>query len=304
MGNSKDNIKVWWDGKILPFQEAKVPILNHSMQYGSGIFEGIRAYETDRGVAIFRLEDHVRRFLRSMKIYRMVSEYGEMEIINAILEIVKANNFENCYIRPFIFYFDDNIPLPVEGKKTSLYIVPLPMGKYLENASGLKCKISSWTRINSDSLPIQAKASGNYLNSLIAVMEARENGFDEAIMIDRDGYVGEGSAENLFLVEDGMLFTPSLDSSALKGITRDTIIRIAKMTDLEVQERRIHREELYTADEVFLCGTAIEIAGVINVDGRMVGNGKEGVITRRLRERYGEVVRGKFAVDPGWLNFV
>ncbi len=304
MTDSKDKIKVWWDGNILNFNEAKVPILNHSMQYGSGIFEGIRAYDTPRGTSIFRLRDHVKRFFNSMNIYNIKIRYSENEVEEAIRVIVKENNFRSCYIRPFVFYYDDNIQLPVEGKMTSLYIVPLPLNKYIENSNGIKCKISSWVRIDSHILPVQAKASGNYINSLLAVQEAKASGFDEAIMMDREGYVTEGSAENIFLVKDGRLLTPSLDSNILEGITRDSIVKIAKSIGIEVEERKIHREELMTADEVFLCGTAAEVTPVVNIDGIKIGEGEEGPITGNLRNKYVDVVKGKDDNFRDWLALI
>ncbi len=304
MTDSKDKLKVWWDGQILNFNEAKVPVLNHSMQYGSGIFEGIRAYETQKGTSIFRLKDHVKRFFRGMKIYDIKIKYSETEVQNAIKTIVRENGFKSCYIRPFVFYYDDNIQLPTEGKMTSLYIVPLPLGKYIENNNGIRCKISSWIRIDSYILPVQAKASGNYINSLLAVKEAKASGFDEAIMMDREGYIAEGSAENIFVVKDDRLLTPSLDSSILEGITRDTVISIAKSDGIKVEERKIHREELITADEVFICGTAAEITPVINVDGINIGTGKEGKITKMLRERYMDVVRGNDHNFEEWMDYL
>ncbi|MGC8609221.1 MAG: branched-chain amino acid transaminase [Thermoplasmata archaeon] len=304
MADSKENIKVWWDGKIKPFNEAKVPILNHSMQYGSGIFEGIRAYETPKGPSIFRLKEHVRRFFRSAKIYDIEIKYSQEEVIDAIKEIVRENGFRNCYIRPFIFYYDDNIQLPTEGKKTSLYIVPFPLANYIENSSGIKCKISSWVRIDSYVLPVQAKASGNYINSLLAIKEAKASGFDEAIMMDRDGYVAEGSAENIFIVKDGIIMTPSMDSSILEGITRDSLISISEKYGFKVKERKIHREELITADEVFICGTAAEVTPVKNIDGIKIGDGKEGKVTKILREKYFNAVRGRDQNFEEWMEYV
>lgn len=304
MIDSKDNIKVWWDGNILNFNEAKVPILNHSMQYGSGIFEGIRAYDTETGTSIFRLKDHVKRFFRGMKVYDIKIGYSEEEVEAAIIDVVRKNNFKSCYIRPFVFYYDDNIQLPTDGKKTSLYIVPIPLGKYIENIDGIRCKISSWVRIDSYVLPVQAKASGNYINSLLAVKEARASGFDEAIMLDRDGYVAEGSAENIFIVKDKELLTPPLDSSILEGITRDTIIELAKENGIPVRERKVHREELITADEVFICGTAAEITPVVDIDGIIIGNGKEGSITRTLRFKYLDIVHGKDKNFKKWMHYI
>ncbi len=302
---SNSDLNVWLDGKIIKYDDAKVPILTHSLQYGSGIFEGIRAYDAE-GAAIFRLSDHIERFMKTAKIYSMKLGYTKEELQNAVIDVVKSNGIKECYIRPFAFYNDDNIGLGVEGKKLSVFVANKPFGKYLgkEEDNGVRAKISTWDRLSSRTLPIQAKASGNYLNSIIASIEAKASGFDEAIMLSLDGSVAEGAAENIFLVSNGRIITPDMGSDILLGITRSTVMELAKDLGYSVEERRIHKEELYTADEVFFAGTAVEIAGIVNIDGITIGNGKVGSITSALKKKYMDVVHGKEEKYLKWLTKV
>ncbi|MEM3775547.1 MAG: branched-chain amino acid transaminase, partial [Candidatus Micrarchaeaceae archaeon] len=268
--------RVWLDGSLIDYEQAKVSILTHSLQYGSGVFEGIRAYQTDAGPAIFRLSDHLSRFFNSAKIYSIAINYSKEELSEAIIKLVKVNKLNDCYIRPFAFYNDDNIGVSAFGKKVSVFIAAIPFGAYFGKGkeTGIKCKISSWRRINSEILPVQAKASGNYINSIIANNEARASGFDEAILLSSNGYVAEGPGENIFIVKDGRLITPDESADILMGITRDSLMKIAESAGLEVYEKLIHKEELYTADEVFFAGTAAEITPIVNIDGIKIGNGK------------------------------
>ncbi|MEM0077900.1 MAG: branched-chain amino acid transaminase [Thermoplasmata archaeon] len=295
-------LKVWWDGKFLDYDNAKVPILTHSLQYGSGIFEGIRAYETESGTSIFRLDDHINRFFNTAKIYRMNLGFSKEEIKKAILELVKINSLKECYIRPFAFYNDDNIGLSPFGKKVSLFIGAVEFGKYLPGKNGVKCITSTWRRINSKVLPIQAKASGNYLNSLLANLEARSLGFDESIILTEEGFVAEGPGENIFLVKDGKLYTPPIESDILIGITRDSIIKVAEYLGIKTIERNLHREELYIADEAFFVGTAAEITPIVNIDAILVGNGNVGPITSKLYQEYQNVVHGRNKDFSKWLT--
>ena len=297
---------VWLDGKIVDYAEARVPILTHSMQYGSGIFEGIRSYEnkSGSGAVIFRLGDHIKRFLNTAKIYSMKLGYTQEELEKAVINVVKANGASSFYIRPFAFYNDDNIGVSTAGKKTSVYIAAVPFGSYFNKEKGITCKVAGWQRINSNILPIEAKASGNYLNSIIAGNEAKASGFEEAIMLSGTGYVAEGSAENIFLVKDGELITPSRSADILLGITRETIIQIAPSLKLNVEERQIHREELYTAEEVFFSGTAAEVTPIINIDGIKIGTGAVGPITRKISEKYSGIVHGKDRKYSSWLTQV
>ncbi len=298
--------KVWFDGKIVDYSKAYVPVLTHSMQYGSGIFEGMRAYPTAKGAAIFRLGDHIRRFVNTAKIYSMKLGYSAKELELASMAAVRANSLDECYIRPFAFYNDDHIGLNPQGKQISVFIAAVPFGAYYGAAKqkGLKCKVSSWRRINSSILPVEAKASGNYINSIISSNEAHAAGFDESIMLSSNGYVAEGPAENIFAVEDGRLITPGNDADILLGITRDSIVKIAESTGIEVEKRNIHVEELYTADEVFFAGTAAELTPVINIDGMHIGNGKPGPMTTLLSNKYADIVHGKDREFEGWLTYV
>ncbi|MCL4389597.1 branched-chain amino acid transaminase [Candidatus Marsarchaeota archaeon] len=304
--SSKNAMKVWLDGKIINYKDAKVPILTHSLQYGSGIFEGLRAYRTEKGTAIFRLDDHMKRFMQSAKIYSMGVNYTEKELRKAVVEVVRANKLESCYIRPFIFYNTTNIGVGAFGGATSVFIAALPFGAYYGagKEKGIRCKISSWRRINSSILPVEAKASGNYINSIIANNEAKSSGFDETILLSIEGHVAEGAAENMFLVRSSSLITPDASADILMGVTRDSIIKIAQSIGLIVQERETHKEELYSADEVFFCGTAAEITPVVNIDGISIGNGRPGPITKLLSDKYTEVVMGKNKEFEDWLTYV
>ncbi len=304
--SDKPGLVVWLDGKFVGYDEARVPILTHSLQYGSGIFEGLRAYKNHDGVAIFRLKDHVKRFFRTAKIYNMELGLTPAQLEKAIVETVKRNGPTSCYIRPFAFYNSDQIGLSTHGNKVSVFIGAVPMGAYFGKGkdSGIRCKTSSWRRINSEILPVEAKASGNYINSLIAHNEAAVSGFDEAIMLSADGKIAEGSTENIFLYMDDYLLTPDYSADILIGITRDTVIKIARKEGIEVLEEELHKEELYIADEVFFTGTAAEITPVVNVDGIKVGDGKPGKITKALAKKYTEVVSGKDKRFREWLTYV
>jgi branched-chain amino acid aminotransferase len=302
---NKSPPKFWLDGNIVDSQKATVPILTHSMQYGSGIFEGIRSYKTPSGAAIFRLEDHVKRFFRSAKIYSMDLGYTQKEICDVIVKLVKYNKLDSCYIRPFAFYNDANFGLSTRGKKISVFIAALPFGAYFGKGKdeGIKCKISTWQRINSLILPPEAKASGNYINSIIANLDAVATGADEAILTSFDGYVAEGPGENIFIVEDGEIVTPSREADILMGITRDTVIKIAQYKGLPVTERNIHKEELYTCEEAFFAGTAAEITPITTIDSRKVGSGKVGPTTKMIADQYSKTVQGKGGFDK-WLTHI
>jgi branched-chain amino acid aminotransferase len=300
------NLSVWLDGKMMNYNEAKVPILTHSLQYGSGIFEGIRAYKTNSGVAVFRLKDHVKRFFETAKIYSMKLGFSAEELEKAIVEVVRTNKLESCYIRPFAFYSDDGIGMNTAGKHVSVFIAAVPFGAYFGGGieKGIRCKTSSWRRINSDILPIRAKASGNYLNSIIAGNEAHAAGFDEAILLSHNGYIAEGPGENIFVVRNGRLLTPGGESDILFGITRDSLIKIARKEGMEVVETSLHREELYIADEVFFSGTAAEITPITNIDGTIIADGAPGPITKRLATRYRDIISGNDSEYMDWLTSI
>lgn len=296
---------VWFDGKYIASEDAKVHILTHSLQYGSGIFEGIRTYETGRGVSIFRLDAHIRRFTNTAKIYAMDLGFNESALRKASIELVKKNGLGHGYIRPFAFFNDQKIGLDTTGKKISVAIAALPFGNYFENKDkGIRCNVSSWRRINKNILPPHAKASGNYINSIMASQEAKRNGADEAIMLGLDGHVSEGPGENIFLVQDNRLVTPSVSSDILLGITRDSIIKLAESIGIVVEEREVNREELYTCNELFFTGTAAELTPITHVDGRKVGTGKIGPITKALSDHFTDIVQGKNREFENWLTFV
>lgn len=296
---------VWLNGKMVNFADANVSILTHSMQYGSGIFEGIRAYKTQKGAAIFRLPEHAKRLVNTARIVGMPLQYAQKEIEKAVVETVRKNKFDECYIRPFAFYDDARIGLDPTGKRVSLAIMAVEFGSYFKNKdAGIRCVVSSWRRMNSDILPPQAKLSGNYANSILASSEAKARGADEAILLSTNGYVAEGPGENIFLVENGMLVTPSKESDILIGITRDSLIKVAEATGLEVEERLVHREELYTCDEAFFTGTAAELTPITEVDSRKVGSGKMGPITKMLSGRFSDIVQGKNNEYKAWLTYV
>ena len=296
---------VWFDGRLVRSADAKVHILTHSLQYGSGIFEGIRAYKAKSGTALFRLKDHMERFAYTSKIYRMELGYTERQLSDAVIETVRKNKIESGYIRPFAFYNDTKIGLGVSGKKVSVAIAAVPFGSYFSGkAKGIQCKVSSWKRINSEVMPPHAKASGNYRNSILASEEAKESGADEAIMLSGNGFVAEGPGENIFMVKDSKLVTPPPEADILMGITRDSIIKIAEGSGIVVQERGIHREELYTADELFFSGTAAEVTPIVGVDTRQVGSGKIGPITKLLAERFSQIATGNQEGFGDWLTYV
>lgn len=295
---------VWLDGRFIDSGKAVVPISTHSLQYGSGIFEGIRAYPTAKGPAVFRLKEHVARLIRTAKIAGMTLPCSQEGMEKAILEIVSKNRLESCYIRPFGFYNDPRIGLNTEGKKVSLAIIAVPFGNYFgDKDKGITCKISSIRRINSQILPPQAKLSGNYANSIMASKEAKDAGAEEAIMLSTNGWVAEGPGENLFLVEDNRLLTPSKESDILLGITRDSVIKIAESMGIMVEERLIHREELLAADELFFSGTAAEITSIISVDSVKIGKGRTGPITKAIQDRFTDIVSGRDPEFAHWLAF-
>ncbi len=300
-----DKQYVWMDGEFVDFSKANVHVLTHSLQYGSGIFEGIRAYETGKGAAIFRLKEHAKRFVNSARIVGMDLGISQKDLEEAILSTVRKNGLMGCYIRPFAFYNDANIGLSTIGKRVSVAVVAVPFGNYFANKEkGISCKVSSWQRINSSVLPPEAKASGNYSNSILASVEAKRAGFDEAILLSQSGYVAEGPGENIFLVEDGKLVTPSKEADILIGITRDSVIKISESMGLEVEERMVHREELYACDEAFFTGTAAELTPITSIDLRKVGNGKPGPLTKMLSDKISMVVQGKDREYAQWLTYV
>ena len=303
---SEDKQYSWLDGKFIAVVSAQVPILTHSMQYASGVFEGLRAYKTQKGTAVFRLDDHMKRLLNSAKIYNIKVPYTADELSAAALALVKRNALDSCYIRPFVFYNDHHIGLSPVGKKVSVFIAAVRFGAYFASGkeTGISCKISTWRRINSSIMPPEAKASGNYANSMLANVEAKMAGADEAILLSVDGNVAEGPGENIFLVQNGKVITPSKESDILAGITRDSVLKIAQNMGLETEERKVHGEELYTSDELFFTGTASEVTPITKVDSKKIGSGKPGPITKTLAAKYSEVVSGANIEFGSWLTYI
>jgi branched-chain amino acid aminotransferase len=294
---------VWFDGQYLKWEDAKVPIFVHALHYGTAVFEGIRAYSSDDNLYIFRLKEHMERLHKSSNVYSFTTRFSADELCKATAELIRKNSVrQSCYIRPLTFVGLHGIDLNVtKNSPTHTTIIIFPFAKYFKG-DGISACISSWRRIDDDSIPPMAKASGNYLNSVLATQECRRNGYDESILLDRSGNVSEASGENIFVVRNGKLHTPQLADSILEGITRNTAITIAKELGYEVVERPISRTELYLADEIFLTGTAAEIIAITKIDGNIVGNGREGSITKSIRENYENIVTGKSEKFMGWLT--
>jgi len=294
----------WLNGSIVEWSNAKVHVFVHGLHYGTGVFEGIRGYYDNGVVKIFRLEDHMKRLFRSAKMIYMEIPYTIEQLINATKELVQINGFRNdIYIRPIAFRGLGSFGLRARNP-VDVAIIAIEFGKYLK-PDGIRCVVSSWRKPAGDSLPVEVKATANYLLYHLSSIEAAIHGFDEAILLDAEGYVSEGSGENIFIVKEDRLLTPPVYSSILEGITRDTVIRVAKeILGVEVIERRIRRAELYTADEVFLTGTAAEIAPVVEIDGRVIGNGKPGELTRKIQELYSRITLGRIEKYRSWVTEV
>jgi branched-chain amino acid aminotransferase len=303
--DDKDGV-IWLDGEWLPWREAKVHVLTHTLHYGCGVFEGLRAYQTPRGAAIFRLRDHTDRLFRSAKIMNMAMPFDKDTLDQAQREAVARNKLASAYIRPMAFFGSEGMGLHAKDIKTHVMVAAWEWGSYLgaENmARGIKVRTSSYTRNHVNSVMCKAKANGNYVNSILAVREAVECGCDEALLLDHEGYIAEGSGENIFIVRKGKLYTPDL-TSALEGITRETICTIAKEQGLEVAEKRITRDEVYVADEAFFTGTAAEVTPIRELDGRNIGNGGRGPVTEKLQSLYFDYVQGRREDHAEWLSLV
>jgi branched-chain amino acid aminotransferase len=302
----KPTDKIWHNGRLIAWNDAKIHVLAHVTSYGSSWFEGIRCYATESGPAIFRLREHVRRLHDSAKIYRVEIPFSQDELCQAMLEVVSVNKLEACYLRPLVIRGYGNIGvMPTKDNPIETYIAAWEWGKYLgEEAivNGVDVCVSSWARMAPNTLPALSKAGGNYMNSQLIRMEAEANGYAEGIALDAAGYVSEGSGENIFVVRDGKMLTPPLGASVLPGITRDTIVTIARALGIEVVEGLIPREMLYLADEVFFSGTAVEITPVRSVDRITVGQGKRGPVTEKVQKEFFSIVEGKTADKYGWLT--
>ena len=296
---------VWFDGKFVTIDKANVPITTHAIHYGTSVFEGIRAYWNVKNLYVFRLDEHIKRFRRSGQFYNISLNFSDKIISDAVIGICKKNKIKkSCYIRPFYFIGDYGINLHVTEKApTNVAIFTFPFGN-LFNKDGITAGVVSWRKFSDMSTPPQAKMGGNYLNSIIATQEAKRSGFDEAILLDHNGNVSEAPGENIFIVREGQLITPPLSSSALNGITRDAVIKIARELDIDVTETEIARSELTISDEIFLTGTAAEITPIIAMDGKKIGNGKPGDITKKMMSEYTDIVMNKNQDYSHWLTAV
>ena len=303
----KETGKIWMNGKLVPFKNAKVHVLTHALHYSTSIFEGIRCYDTPEGSAIFRLPEHVDRFFNSAKMYSMKMPYSNKKINDGIIKTVKTNKLKQCYIRQLAYYGYGKMGLTPTNNKVDVSIScwewkmgESKAGKY----SGAKCKISKWIRIDSKSQPMQAKSAANYSNAALARMEALNAGYDEAIMLNNKGHVAEGSAENIFVVKNGKITTPPLDADILDGITRDSAIKLLKSKKNKVVEKNLKINDLLKADEIFMTGTAAEVKSVTRVNKTKIGNGKIGEFTKELQELFMDTVMGKNKKFRSWLKFI
>jgi branched-chain amino acid aminotransferase len=302
-----EDLKIWMDGDIVPWAEATVHVMAHVLHYGSSVFEGIRCYETPQGPAIFRLPEHTKRLLDSARIYNMYPQYSADVLMQAMCELVRVNGLQSCYLRPLVYRGLGTPGVNPVGSPVCTSIVCWDWGNYLGDHSvdqGVEVCVSSWTRFAPNTIPAMAKSSANYMNGQLIKMEAVNNGYAEGIAVDTRGFLSEGSGENLFVVRNDIVYTPPLSASVLPGITRDAVIRLLREDGIQVQEEDMLREMLYIADELFFTGTATEVAPIRSVDRRMVGDGEIGPITRRVQERFMEIVQGKVADTHGWLTRV
>tara|TARA_Y100000590_G_scaffold98063_1_gene111580 strand:- start:350 stop:1267 length:918 start_codon:yes stop_codon:yes gene_type:complete len=296
---------IWFDGKLIPLDKAKIPVTTHAIHYGTSIFEGIRAYWNSKNLYVFRLNQHVKRFRNSGKFYNITLNFSDKQIQNAVIDLCKKNKIKkSCYIRPFYFVGQYGINLHVtKNAPTHTAIFSFPFGD-LFNKNGISATISKWRKFSDVSTPTQAKMGGNYLNSILATQDAKQRGFEEAILLDQSGNVSEAPGENIFLVKNNRLVTPPLSSSALDGITRKSIITLAKDMKLKVNIRKVSKKELKTADEIFLSGTAAEITPIIKIDKKKIASGKVGDITKLFMDTYSDIVMNKNKKYSNWLTAV
>ena len=299
--------KIWMNGKLVPFKDAKVHVLTHALHYSTAVFEGIRCYNTPNGTAIFRLPEHVDRLFNSAKLYGMKIRYTKKQIIDAIIKTVKVSGLKECYIRPIAYcgYGTMGLTPTLNKVDVSISCWEWKMGESKAGKfSGAKCKISEWIRIDSRSQPMQSKCAANYSNAALARVEALKNGYDEAIMLNYSGKVAEGSAENIFIVKNGMVKTPPLDADILNGITRDRVIQLIRSDGVKLIEKNITVNELLKSDEVFMTGTAAEVKSVTKIDRTSIGKGKPGIITKTLQKSFMDIVMGKDQRFISWLRYI
>ena len=297
---------IWYDGKMVNWRDATTHVLTHTLHYGMGVFEGVRAYKTDKGTAIFRLKEHTDRLFRSAHILQMKMPYSKEQMMEAQKAAVRENNLESAYMRPMAFYGAEAMGISAKTLSTHVIVAAWKWGAYMGQDAldnGIRVKTSSFSRHHVNITMCKAKANGNYMNSILAHQEAALDGYDEALLLDVDGFVAEGSGENIFIIRNGKLYTPDL-TSALEGITRDTIVQLAAEIGLSVIEKRITRDEVYSADEAFFTGTAAEVTPIRELDRRSIGSGTAGPITKQLQKMYFDAVTGKSAKHADWLTLV
>ena len=298
---------IWRDGTFIKWDDAQIHLLSHSVQFGSAVFEGIRCYATPKGPAVFRLHEHLKRMFNSCKIYRMPVPYTLDEIVQATRELVRRNKLDTCYIRPMVLRGYGAAGMVPHDSPVEVYIPCWPWGAYLGDDAleqGVSACVASWHRVAPNTIPAMAKIAGNYLGGQLIKMEALTNGYDEAIALGTDGMVSEGSGQNVFAVENGVLYTPPIDGTLLPGITRDTVLSLAAELGIRVQVQPLSREVLYTSDELFLCGTATEITPIRSVDKLPVGAGRPGPVTKSLQTKFLDIVNGREEDTRGWLTYV
>jgi branched-chain amino acid aminotransferase len=294
--------KIWYNGNLIPWEQATIHVMSHVIHYGSSVFEGIRCYGQPQGSAVFRLPEHMQRLLDSAKIYRMDVPFSLEELCAAVVDTIEANGVTPCYIRPIILRGYGEMGVSPKGNPVEVYVANFPWGKYIAGHGGADVCISSWNRLAPNTMPALAKAGANYMNSQLIHMEAEVNGYQEGIGLDVNGLVSEGSGENIFLVRNGVLYTPLLANSALSGITRDSVLTIARHLGLTVTEQPIPREMLYIADEVFFTGTAAEVSPIRSIDRIVIGDGKTGEITKKIADEFFGIANGLKPDRFGWLT--
>ena len=298
---------IWRDGSFIKWQDAQIHVLAHSVQFGSAVFEGIRCYATPKGPAVFRLREHLKRMMNSCKIYRMEPTWTIDQIVEATRELVRKNEIQSCYIRPMVIRGYGAAGMVPFDSPIETYLPCWPWGAYLGDEAlekGVDACIASWNRVAPNTIPAAAKIAGNYLSGQLIKMEALRNGYDEALALGPDGMLSEGSGQNVFIVDGGVLYTPPIDGTLLPGITRDTVITLAREAGIQVVVQEMPREALYTSDEVFVCGTASELTPIKSVDRLPVGDGKVGPITRKLQKRFLDIVNGRVDDPFGWMTYV
>ena len=299
--------KIWMDGQMVDWRDAKIHVLSHTLHYGCGAFEGVRAYKTEQGTAIFRLQEHTQRLFNSAKILRMNIPFGLEEVMQAQKDVVRLNNLESCYLRPLTWIGSQKLGVSPKGNKIHIMVAAWAWGAYLGEEGlkrGIRVKTSSYTRHHVNITMTQAKAVSNYTNSILANMEALDDGYDEALLLDASGFVSEGAGENMFVVKDGVVYTPDLSAGALNGITRNTIFHICKDLGIELVQKRITRDEVYISDEAFFTGTAAEVTPIRELDRIEIGKGSRGPITEKIQAAFFDIVGGRNPKYANWLSLV